>query len=95
MLSDESTGVESIALESCEMTSSCEYLVSMAGLNISTLRFANLALFNLLMSSSVLPENIDPQITSMLPALLLLSKNISVAITYGTNVIKISVKFVL
>ena len=39
----------------------------MAGLKISTRWRANLARFNLRISSSVLPENIDPQTTSILP----------------------------
>ena len=42
----------------------------MAGLNISTRWRANLALFILRISSSVFPENIEPQITSILPLLL-------------------------
>jgi hypothetical protein len=39
----------------------------MAGLNISTFCLAMEALLNRLMSSSVLPENMQPHITSMLP----------------------------
>src|SRR6476660_2186413 len=39
----------------------------MAGLNISTFRFAIFALFSLLISSSVLPLNMLPQITSIQP----------------------------
>ena len=47
--------------------SSSEYLTSIAGLNISTRSLANCARFIRRISSSVLPENILPQTTSMLP----------------------------
>ena len=39
------------------------------GLNISTLRFAILARFSLRINSSVFPENIEPQMTSIQPLL--------------------------
>jgi hypothetical protein len=42
--------------------------VSIAGLKISTFCFAILALLRRRISSSVFPENIDPQITSIHPA---------------------------
>ena len=67
ILADESTGVDAIELLSCDTTSSMEYRVSMAGLKISTFCRANCARFILRMSSSVLPENIEPHITSMRP----------------------------
>src|SRR5688572_8776358 len=66
-------------LESCETTSSSWYRLSIAGLKISTFCLANSALFSLLISSSVFPENIEPQITSIHPLRLpwlLFSKNI-------------------
>ena len=49
---------------------------SIDGLKISTLRLANCARFMRRISSSVLPENIEPQITSIQPLCLLFSKNI-------------------
>lgn len=72
----ESTGVERIALASCETTSSSEYRTSMRGLKISTRRRANSARFRRRISSSVLPENIEPHITSIQPFWLAFSKNI-------------------
>ena len=45
-------------------------MLSIAGLNISTRCFANFALFILRINSSVFPENIEPQITSIRPLLL-------------------------
>ena len=70
-------GVDGMLWASCETTSSSEYLTSMQGLYIATFSLANCALFILLISSSVLPENIEPQITSIEPAFFALSKNIS------------------
>ena len=64
---DESTGVLIMELRSWLTTSISEYRVSRAGLKISTLCFANSARLSLLISSSVLPENIDPHTTSILP----------------------------
>ena len=69
-------GVERIALASCETTSSSEYRTSMRGLKISTRRRANSARFRRRISSSVLPENIEPHITSIQPFWLAFSKNI-------------------
>lgn len=67
MLADESIGVDMICFWSWLTTSSSEYLTSMAGLKISTFWRANCARRRRRMSSSVLPENIDPQTTSILP----------------------------
>ncbi len=77
ILAGESIGVDGMLCESCDTTWSSEYLMSTAGLYISTFWFAKVALFNLLISSSVFPENIDPQITSIEPAFFAFSKNIS------------------
>ena len=49
----------------------------MVGLNVAIFCLANWALFSLLMSSSVLPENMEPQITSMQPDFFVFSENIS------------------
>ena len=67
MLAEVSTGVEWMEFPSCDTTFSSSYRVSMAGLKISTLWRANSALFSLRISSSVLPENMEPQMTSILP----------------------------
>ena len=67
MLDEVSTGVDGMAFWSWLTTSLSEYRVSRAGLKISTFCLANFARFILLMSSSVLPENIDPHTTSILP----------------------------
>ena len=67
ILADESSGVEAMLCPSCVTTSSSEYLVSIAGLKIYTFCLANLARFSRRISYSVLPENIDPQITSIRP----------------------------
>ncbi|OPZ96167.1 MAG: hypothetical protein BWY72_01783 [Bacteroidetes bacterium ADurb.Bin416] len=52
---------------SWETTLVSEYRVSMAGLKISTRCLAMVARFSRRMSSSVLPENMEPQITSIRP----------------------------
>jgi hypothetical protein len=65
-----------LGLASCETTSSSEYRTSMRGLKISTRRRANSARFRRRISSSVLPENIEPHITSIQPFWLAFSKNI-------------------
>ncbi|MPM96089.1 hypothetical protein SDC9_143246 [bioreactor metagenome] len=88
MLEGDSTGVERILFESCDTTSSIEYLISILGLKISTLRFANFALLSLLISSSVLPENIDPHTTSIQPAFFALSKNILPIFVLYAKIIK-------
>ena len=64
---DDSTGVLGIEWRSWLTTSISEYLVSIEGLNISTFCRANSARFSLRISSSVLPENIEPHTTSILP----------------------------
>lgn len=53
--------------KSWDTTEFSSYRVSVFGLNISTFSLAIWARRSLLISSSVLPENIDPQMTSMLP----------------------------
>ena len=65
----EGTGVLLMALASCDTTSISWYRVSILGLKISTFCLANCARFKRRISSSVLPENILPHITSMLPFL--------------------------
>jgi hypothetical protein len=67
MFPGDETGVDRMALASCDTTSCSENLVSICGLNISTVCRAILARFSLRINSSVLPENIDPQITSIQP----------------------------
>ena len=67
ILADESMGVDMICFWSWLTTSSSEYLTSMAGLKISTFCRANCALRRRRISSSVLPENIEPHTTSILP----------------------------
>jgi hypothetical protein len=62
-----STGVEGMEFELCDTNAFSAKRVSAFGLNISTLKRAILARFNLRISSSVLPENMEPQITSILP----------------------------
>ena len=62
-----STAFEGMELRLCDTKALLSYLVSATGLNISTLILAIRARFTRLISSSVLPENIDPQITSILP----------------------------
>src|SRR5687768_13902795 len=76
-----------MAFSSCETIFTSSYRTSMAGLKISTLRFAILALFRRRINSSVLPLNIEPQITSIHPRrspLMLGSINI-VKICYDYN----------
>ena len=73
-------GVQEMLWESCETTSRSEYLLSMVGLKVAIFCFANCARLSLLMSSSVFPENIEPQITSMQPVFFAFSKNISVTL---------------
>lgn len=63
--------------ESCDTTSSSEYRLSIVGLKVAIFCFANWALRSLRISSSVLPENIEPHINSMQPDFLLFSENIS------------------
>ena len=67
MVPEVSTGVLTMELRSWLTTSSSEYLVSIAGLKISTRCLANTARLTRRMSSSVFPENIDPHTTSILP----------------------------
>jgi hypothetical protein len=69
--------VEGIEFELCVTSAFSAYRVSALGLNISTFSFAIVARFNLRINSSLLPENIDPQITSMLPPYSLLRLKIS------------------
>ena len=52
----------------------------MVGLNVAIFCLANWALLSLLMSSSVFPENMEPQITSMQPDFFAFSKNISLTL---------------
>lgn len=67
MLAEESTGVDGMELLSCDTTFSSEYRTSMEGLNISTRCRAKVARLRRRISSSVFPENIEPQITSIRP----------------------------
>jgi len=62
-----STGIDGMEFALCDTSAFSKYLVSFLGLKIPTVNLAILARFNLLISSSVLPENIAPQTTSMLP----------------------------
>ena len=56
-----------MAFVSWETMLNSSYRISIAGLKISTFRLAILALFSRLISSSVFPENMDPQTTSIQP----------------------------
>ena len=71
-------GVQEMLCESCETTSRSEYLLSIVGLNVAIFCFANCALLSLLINSSVFPENIEPQITSIHPDFFVFSENIFV-----------------
>src|ERR1700712_2443601 len=62
-----STGVDCMELALCDTTAVSSKRVSVFGLNISTFKRAICARRSLRISSSVLPENIEPQITSILP----------------------------
>ncbi|CCY65947.1 unknown [Prevotella sp. CAG:1124] len=91
---EESTGVLGIEWRSWLTTSSSEYRVSMAGLKISTFCLANSARFNLLISSSVLPENIEPHITSILPGRCVSPvKLLSISAQNYKDVLKIAKKY--
>jgi hypothetical protein len=63
-----------------ETTSLREYLVSVVGLNISTRCLAISARRKRQISSSVFPENIEPEITSIHPLLRPLFKLLSINI---------------
>ena len=60
----------------------------MTGLKIAMVWLANWALFKRRISSSVLPENMEPQITSMQPDFLKLSENISLLLQSSANLEK-------
>ena len=52
----------------------------MVGLKVAIFCLANWARLSRRISSSVLPENIEPQMTSMLPDFFVFSKNISLTL---------------
>ena len=64
------TGDDRIEFSLCDTTFVSLNLVSVLGLKISTCCLAMNARFNLRRSSSVFPENIDPQMTSIQPVFL-------------------------